>query len=235
MFRLVFIVFFGKPRYDEAHVHPHESKWPMALPLVLLAIPSVVIGFVGFPPEKGVFHDFLEPVFYPEVEAEAQASTALYTLADDPVAGEEHATEHAGPHEVSMGMTLTFGAISTIVAVSGILVAYLTYITGAISAAAVTARFPAVYRFLYNKWYIDEVYSAFIVQPMRRFAYFLWRIIDVGIIDGAVNGVASTIGYLSSRLRLVQTGLVANYALAIALGMVIFVGVYLAGFSNLFR
>jgi len=236
MFRLVFVVFFGKPRYDEQHVHPHESKWPMALPLVVLAIPSAVIGFVGFPPEKGAFHDFIEPVFYPESHetAEAVASTnTLYTLAaDDEAAGE---AAHAGPHEVSTGMTITFGLISTIVALSGIALAYATYVTGRVSAPAIRARYPAIADFLTNKWYIDELYSAVIVQPLRKTAYFLWQIVDNGIIDGAVNGVAYGIAYLSSRLRLVQTGLVANYALAIALGMVIFVGVYLAGFSNLFR
>ena len=64
---------------------------------------------------------------------------------------------------------------------------------------------------------------------------FLWRVVDVGVIDAAVNGVGTGIAGLSQRLRHVQTGLVANYALAIALGMVVIVGVYLAGFSNLFR
>jgi NADH-quinone oxidoreductase subunit L len=266
MFRLVFLVFFGKPRYDTAHVHPHESKWPMAAPLVILAVPSVLIGFVGFPPENGSFHTFLEPVFYPEAEAaEEHASQNLYYLAEDATAesGEhadegdhaegaattddhattegEHATdaahggEHAGPHHVSKTMTWTFGIVSTIVALSGIAAAYLTYIRGTISAVALGERFPGLYRFLLNKWYFDELYQKTIVEPLRNGAYFLWRVIDVGVIDRAVNGVAEGIGYLSSRLRLVQTGLVANYALAIALGMVVLVGVYLAGFSNLFN
>jgi NADH-quinone oxidoreductase subunit L len=209
----------------------------MAVPLVLLAIPSALIGFVGFPPEKGVFHDFIEPVFYPESHetAEAVASTnTLYTLAADDEAATAEA-HHAGPHVVSTSMTITFGLISTIVALSGIFLAFSTYITGRVSAPALRARFPAVADFLTNKWYIDELYNSVLVQPLRKIAYFLWQVVDNGIIDGAVNGVALGIGYISSRLRLVQTGLVANYALAIALGMVIFVGVYLAGFSNLFR
>jgi NADH-quinone oxidoreductase subunit L len=73
------------------------------------------------------------------------------------------------------------------------------------------------------------------VQPLKRLATFSWRVIDEGIIDATVNGVAYGITGISQRLRHVQTGLVANYALAIALGMVIMVGVYLAGFSDLFR
>ena len=70
---------------------------------------------------------------------------------------------------------------------------------------------------------------------MKTLASFAWRVIDEGIIDATVYGVATGIGAISQRLRHVQTGLVANYALAIALGMVVLVGIYLAGFSNLFR
>ncbi|MEJ7838163.1 MAG: NADH-quinone oxidoreductase subunit L [Thermomicrobiales bacterium] len=256
MFRLVFLVFFGKPRYDTGHIHPHESKWPMALPLAILAVPSVLIGFVGFPPDAGVLHKFLEPVFYPEyaAEHESQVSTDFYTLAEGTVEAEHaedeehggtiagaaeaedgHGGEYPEPHHPSQAMIWGFGIISSIVALSGIGIAYLTYIRGTISAAAIGARFPALYRFLLNKWYFDELYQAMLVKPLTRVSYFLWRVVDVGIIDRSVNGVAEGISFLSSRMRLVQTGLVANYALAIALGMVVLVGVYLAGFSNLFR
>jgi len=206
MFRLVFLVFFGKERFDTSHVHPHESGPWMALPLVFLAAASLIVGFAGFPPERGRLHDFLH-----------------------------HAFEHVHAHEVTMTMTWTFAIISTVVALSGVLGAYLTYMRGSINAEALADRFPAVYRFLYNKWYFDELYNAFIVQPLTNFAQFLWRVVDVGVIDAAVNGVGTGIAGLSQRLRHVQTGLVANYALAIALGMVVIVGVYLAGFSNLFR
>jgi NADH-quinone oxidoreductase subunit L len=206
MFRLVFLVFFGRERFDTAHVHPHESGPWMLAPLVLLAIPSVLIGFVGFPPEDGPFHRFLH-----------------------------HAFEHVEEHHVSMTMTVTFGVISTVVALGGIFVAYLTYVTGAISARDIGARFAGVYRFLLNKWYFDEVYDFLFVRPLRAFSVFLWKVVDIGVIDAAVNGVALGIGAIAQRLRHVQTGLVANYALGIALGMVVLLGVYLAGFSNLFR
>ena len=206
MFRLVFLVFFGKERFDTSHIHPHESGPWMAIPLVLLAIASVFAGFYGFPPEDGPIHHFLH-----------------------------HAFEHVHPHEVSMEMTWTFGIISTVVALLGVLGAYLAYFRASVSPEALADRFPALYQFLYNKWYFDELYNAVIVQPMKNFAMFLWRVVDVGVIDAAVNGVATGIAGVSQRLRHVQTGLVANYALAIALGMVVIVGVYLAGFSNLFR
>ena len=242
MFRLVFLVFFTKSRVD-SHVHPHESgKW-MTIPLVLLAIPSLLIGFLGFPPEKGAFQHFLEPVFFPEAEqshAQLQASQ-IYTIQQDAPAATGVTAEppvaqtHAGPHIVSTRTTIIFGIISTIVALSGIAIAYLTYIRKMISAEALAVRFSGLYEFLLNKWYIDEIYDLVIVKPMYSFANFLWKIVDVNIIDAAVNGVATGIGAISQRWRHVQTGLVSNYAFAIALGMVLLVGVYLAGFSNLFR
>jgi NADH-quinone oxidoreductase subunit L len=206
MFRLVFLVFFGKERFDTSHIHPHESGPWMTIPLVILAVATVFIGFVGFPPEDGEFQHFLH-----------------------------HAFEHVHAHEVSPAMTWSFGIISTVVALAGLLGAYLAYFRGSVSPEALADRFPAMYRFLYNKWYFDELYNAVIVRPLSNFAVFLWRVVDVGVIDAAVNGVASGISGVSQRLRHVQTGLVANYALAIALGMVVIVGVYLAGFSNLFR
>jgi len=206
MFRLVFLVFFGKPRYDTQQIHPHESGPWMTLPLILLAIPSLLIGFVGFPPEDGWFQRFLH-----------------------------HSFEHVEEHHVSMTTTVTFGVLSTVAAAGGIFIAWLTYSRGAISAEAVGGRYPVAYRFLLNKWYFDELYDRVLVRPLKSFSMFLWRFVDVGVIDAAVNGVATGIGGISQRLRHVQTGLVANYALAIALGMVLLVGVYFAGFSNLFR
>jgi NADH-quinone oxidoreductase subunit L len=249
MFRLVFKVFFGTERFDTAHVHPHESGAWMAIPLIVLAVPSAIIGFVGFPPEDGEFHHFLEPVFEEEgpeqatlAFAQAEAPAGAEEEHEGEAAADEHGEEagadaHAeeGEHHVSLATTITFGVISTIVAVAGIVVAYLTYLRGAISAEAIGARYRSVYQFLLNKWYIDELYDRIFVQPLRNFSVFLWRVVDVGVIDAAVNGVAIGIGAISQRVRHVQTGLVANYALAIALGMVVIVGVYLAGFSNLFR
>ena len=242
MFRLVFLVFFTKPRFDTEQVHPHESPASMALPLVLLAVPAAAIGFVGFPPEDGPLHHFLEPVFAGEsVEASDEEVAALFTLQEETddehteegVTGGEHAA--AGGHHVSTETTVTFGIISTVVAAAGILLAYMTYITGSISASGVANRFRALYQFLYEKWRWDELYNAVIVRPLSDLAMMLWQVVDIGIIDASVNGVATGLGALSQRLRHVQTGLVANYALAIALGMVLMVGVYLGLFSNLFR
>src|SRR5690606_15192340 len=112
MFRLVFLVFFGEERFDTEHVHPHESGPWMAWPLILLAIPSVLVGFVGFPPEDGPFHHFLH-----------------------------HAFEHVHAHHVSLTMTWTFGIISTAVAVGGIFVAWLVYQRRAVDPAELSERY----------------------------------------------------------------------------------------------
>jgi NADH-quinone oxidoreductase subunit L len=233
MFRLVFVVFHGQPRFDTATVHPKDPPLVMTIPLILLAIPSALIGFLGFPPDDGRIQHFLEPVFSDGAPKSAENTefASLYTLPGQSTA--EAPAAHAS--EVSNTVKVTFGILSTIGAFLGIYLAYLTYIRGTINAAALSRRYSGLYLFLKDKWRWDELYNRIFVQPARAAAMFCWRVIDVEIIDGTVNGLAAGIGAFSQRLRHVQTGLVANYALAIALGMVVMVGVYFAAFSNLFR
>jgi NADH-quinone oxidoreductase subunit L len=115
-------------------------------------------------------------------------------------------------------------------------VAYLAYIakSPAFDPKRWAARLGGAYTFVYRKWMFDELYDALFVRPGYVLANFLWQFVDVRVIDGTVNGVASVIGGTSSRLRRVQTGFVANYALAIALGAVVIVGVYFVFESSLF-
>jgi NADH-quinone oxidoreductase subunit L len=240
MFRLVFLVFTGQPRYDVAAIHPHESPPSMAIPLVLLAIPSAILGLqIGLPPEEGRIHAFLDPVFAgPEDTAEGDEVASLYRLQEEttPAEGEEEepgAGAAEEEHHVSRETIVAFGVASTAVALAGILLAWLTYVRGTIPAPE--ERASALYRFLRDKWRWDELYDEVIVRPLGGLANYLWRVVDVQIIDGAVNGIAAGIGAVSQRLRHVQTGLVTNYALAIALGMVVLVGIYLGLSSTLFR
>ncbi|MBA2597649.1 MAG: NADH-quinone oxidoreductase subunit L [Chloroflexia bacterium] len=233
MFRLVFLVFTGEPRFNPAEVHPHESPLSMAAPLVLLAIPSVALGWlIGWPPEGGSIHTFLEPVFHDAAEgtAEGDEVASLYVMQEETVpAGEgEPEEEH-----VSQGTVLAFAVASTAAALGGIGLAYLTFSRRTVPALDAWS-FP-VYHFLRDKWRWDELYNGAIVRPLGNLANGLWRVVDTRIIDGAVNGVAGGIGAVSQRLRHVQTGLVSNYALAIALGMVLLVGIYLGLSSTLFR
>jgi NADH-quinone oxidoreductase subunit L len=233
MFRLVFLVFTGEPRFNTHDIHPHESPLSMSIPLVLLAIPSAILGlWIGVPPEGGRIHAFLDPVFeHPFERSEGDEVASLYLIQEEQSAAAEEPA--GGEHHVSQETIIAFGIISTIVALAGIFTAWLTY--GKQSLPLPEVQSPALFAFLRDKWRWDELYNDVIVSPLQRFATWLWQVVDVRIIDGAVNGVANGIGAVSQRLRLVQTGLVTNYALAIALGMVVLVGIYLGLASTLFR
>jgi NADH-quinone oxidoreductase subunit L len=198
-FRMFFMTFHGEERFDHAHVHPHESPLVMTLPLILLAVPSAIAGLlVGLPPDGGLIHHWLNPVI-------------------------------EGIHETTPAVALTVAGfiVSAVLSVGGIWLAYAMYITGQISPRAMGRRFAGLYDLFYHKWYVDEIYAAVITRPMMLFSIALWKWIDAGFIDGIVNGIAFVTGGVSQRLRRVQTGIVSNYALAIALGTVVIVGVYL--------
>jgi NADH-quinone oxidoreductase subunit L len=236
MFRLVFKVFFGKENFDTEHVHPHESPKTMTGPLAILAVATIAIGFVGFPPEDGKFHHFIEGVFALHSAEEAHEEASIYVVNDGGVtaaAAEGGEDGHGGGHHVSLAMTITFGVISSLVAIGGIFLAFLYYIRGSLSAERTAERFNGLYTFLYNRWGFDQLYQAKIVAPLVGLAQFLWQVVDVKIIDGTVNGLARGTLNASQTLRKVQTGVVSNYALAIALGMVVIIGIYLVGFSSL--
>ncbi len=223
MFRVIFMTFHGKERFDTQVLHPHESPRLMTIPLILLAIPAALIGFIGFPPENGWLHRFLEPVF----TVGGAHESAIASL---------NAIEGATGHHVSLATTLTLGGISTLIAIAGIWIAYMAYIkrAPAFDPNAWATRFGGLYTLVSRKWMVDELYETVIIHPLYMISVFFWRIVDAGIIDGAVNGVAGIVGFTSGRLRRVQTGFVANYALAIALGAVVIVGAYFVFVSSLF-
>ncbi len=208
MFRLYFLAFEGTPRYDQEHVHPHESPATMTVPLVMLAIPSIVIGaLVGIPPDKGAIHAFLGKAIRSDL-FESHGSVASST-------------------------TLTFGVLSTLVAVGGIFLAFAMYMRLSPNPYTLGDRLHWLWTFLWHKWYFDEVYHVLFVKGTLAFAMACWAF-DRYVVDGAVNGVATVVGRSSGRLRRVQTGFVANYALAIALGAVLIVGVYLIARGDIF-
>ncbi|RMD88826.1 MAG: NADH-quinone oxidoreductase subunit L, partial [Calditrichaeota bacterium] len=205
-FRLIYLTFFGKSRVPEevAH-HIHESPKIMTVPLVILAVLSTIGGFVGIPHYFNKFEQFLDPVFVRYVS--------------------EGAVDFA---HATLNLELALMAISVVIAVLGIGYAYLIYVKRPGMAQELAARARGLYTFLYNKWYVDELYDAIFVRPIKFASeVLLWRIFDIKIIDGLVNGVASTVRYWSDRLRRIETGVVQNYALSIVIGVVIIISYFI--------
>lgn len=206
IFRLFFKAFHGRPRMDEAKFeHAHESPVSMTTALIVLAIGAAFAGLLGVPrflaPRLAWAHvigNFLEPA-----------------LAHSPEPGVPEITTAFGA--TLMGIALAVGAL-------GIALAWYFYIKRPGAAAKAAERAPAIYNTLYNKYWVDEVYNTVFVRPGKALAEFLWRVVDVGIIDFAVNGAAYVIGGLSQASRRLQTGFLRNYALAIFIGAVLLVG-----------
>jgi NADH-quinone oxidoreductase subunit L len=232
MFRLVFLTFHGERRHDapvaaDAHGHGHghdqghlhDAPPAMAFALIVLAIGSVAAGWIGIPHAIGGHNElgaWLEPSFSaPRVAGEAAVSEAA---AEAAAAAE---AEHAALELTLMGVSLT-------IAVSGIAVAYFVWIKRRRIADNMVREFPGLHRLLLNKYYVDELYDATIVQPIKAASTEgLWRWFDVRVIDGAVNGTASIVDGSAGVLRRLQSGSVRAYAGSLFVGVVVILGYYL--------
>jgi NADH-quinone oxidoreductase subunit L len=247
MFRLVFLTFHGERRHEAPapehaaeeeptahgvdaaqpshqlqphHSHLHDAPPAMALALVVLALGSVLAGYLGIPHALGggnAIGTWLAPSF---------SARSVTTLATGQVAeaGQE-AGETVGGER---GLELSLMVVSSIVALVGIALAAFIWLKRREIADRIAAAFPGVYRLLLNKYYVDEVYDATLVQPIRIVSQEgLWRGVDVHIIDGAVNGTASIIDGSSSLLRRLQSGSVRAYAGSLFIGVVLILGYYL--------
>ena len=198
MFRLVFLTFSGEERMDEhTRRHLHESPASMTVPLVILAVLSVMGGWVGLPAWMGVnrFAAFLEP---------SLRFTAL--------------SEHEpASHALEAGLAV----LSVAVAAFGIGAAYNLYVVRRESAQALARRFAGLHALLSHKYYVDEIYDALFVNPaVTGSREVLWKGLDVGIIDGSVNGVGRTIQGSADLLKHLQNGLVRSYASWILAGTI---------------
>jgi NADH-quinone oxidoreductase subunit L len=202
MFRLLFMTFYGKSNMTK-HVeeHVHESPMSILIPLLVLALLSILGGFIGFPTASAI-NSFLSPV----------------------IGGGHHGMADGGDlHHVSNSLMFSMMGISTGIATVGILLAYLMYIKQPDLPAKIVGKFKLIYTIIYNKYYVDEIYDATIVKPTVKTSFILWKIVDVKIIDGFVNAVARIVELKSEVLKLFQTGYVRNYALSILLGGVIII------------
>ena len=195
----------------------------MGLALIVLAIGSVAAGYIGVPHALGghnALGTWLEPAFEaPRLEGPAEAGAGA---AVEPA----EAAEESAAGEEALEMTLM--GVSSVIALVGIGIAGFIWISRRQIADSMARSFPGVHRLLLNKYYVDEVYDATIVQPVRIVSEEgLWRGFDVRIVDGAVNGVGSLVDGGAWLLRRLQTGSVRAYASSVFLGVVLILGYYL--------
>ncbi|MDY6843893.1 MAG: NADH-quinone oxidoreductase subunit L [Thermodesulfobacteriota bacterium] len=223
MFRALYMTFHGTSRMDEeVEKHAHESPKIMTVPLTILAVLSVIGGFVGIPIIKGanVFGDFLSPIFTSVGGKVVEATTHAHT------ATHAHEAAHAAGH--SIGLELSMMGVSLIIAIFGILVAYTAYLKVPDLPRKIAAKFRVIHTFLLNKYYIDELYDFLFVNSIKSFCLFFWKIIDTILVDGLVNGVGFFVTVFSSIIKRIQTGYVQTYALYILIGVVILVFYYIS-------
>jgi NADH-quinone oxidoreductase subunit L len=215
MFRLMGLTFWGKSRVDP-HVEPniHESPPVMTWPLILLAIPSALLGLLlGLPLGASVLHGWLQGVFHEPVELlhHAEAEYQLF-----------------GIDGALIGASVAVAAIGIAVAwrLFGAEIGSIRLPQRPETVRSVTARVPFLYRASLNKWWFDELNHLLFIVIGGRVANALWWF-DRRVVDGTVNDLATSTVGVGRNLRRVQTGRVQNYALGIAIGLIVMAGSFL--------
>lgn len=218
-FRMYFLVFHGEERFgkdDHGHGHddhgdhhhglapgqkPHETPWVVTLPLVLLAIPSVIIGYIGIEPM--LVGDFFKGV----IHVDAAAHPALAHFVE-----EFHGAAAMGLH--------AFKTPPLYLALAGVALSWFFYMKRPDIPAAIQRRFSAINTLLENKYYFDKINEFVFAGGARLLGKGLWRGGDVTIIDGLiVNGSAKLVGWMATAIRLFQTGYIYHYAFTMIIGV----------------
>jgi NADH-quinone oxidoreductase subunit L len=227
--------------------HVHDAPRAMAIPLILLAVGSIVAGYVGIPHALGGsnrIESFLEPAFHAGVpsthEAQGPGLTAqglehapapAHTPEPGSISPEPGALspepEHsaAETHAADSSTELALMGLSSAIAIVGIGIAFVLFVKRPRKA---NLHPTGVQKVLVNKYYVDELYDAVIVRPIHAVSSgVLWKGVDARVIDGAVNGTGAAIRAGGSVLRRLQTGSVRAYAMALFAGVVAMLGYYL--------
>src|SRR5471030_1069789 len=196
---MLYLTFYGKFRgtYEQEH-HLHESPPTMTIPLIILAILSVVGGFIGIPESLGGHHwleHFLAPVFEKSNTLAVEASLAQHT------------------EWLLMGL-------STAGALLALFYAYVKYIKNAHIPVSDAEERPALVDLSYHKFYIDELYDTVIRKPLDALSVFFYRVVERLGIDGFVNGLGRGTIEASKGLRLLQTGNVGFYIFMMVVGII---------------
>jgi NADH-quinone oxidoreductase subunit L len=203
MFRLVFLTFYGKPRFDQHHVHVHESPDSMTVPLMILALLSVIGGWLAAPSFWGgtdYFSKFLEPVFGGVAEGAAGKAA------------------EAAAHSLE----LTLAVVAVVTALIGWGIAYWLYYKNTKKPAELAKSFKGVYDTLLHKYYVDELYAAVVIKPLMWLSReVLWQRVDVQVIDGSVNGIARGTTEAGDNVRYAQSGNTRSYAVWVVIGALV--------------
>jgi NADH-quinone oxidoreductase subunit L len=215
-FRMYFLVFHGKERFDENpdahhddhhgdhHGHddkPHESPWVVTVPLLLLAVPSVVIGFMAVQPM--LFGDFFKDAIF----VDAAKHPAMAKLAEM-----FHGSLQYAAH--------AFVTVPFWLAVAGVALSYYMYMVNPALPAAIKARVMPIYNLLENKYYMDWFNENVLARGARGLGTAFWKGGDQGVIEtGFVNGSWKLVGWISGVVRRLQTGYLYHYAFVMLLGV----------------
>lgn len=196
MFRLYATTFRGRFRgTQEQEHHLHESPAAITIPLIILAILSVIGGYVGVPEFIAHGAHWLKDFLYPVVE---------------------ESMSRMEPHEVSHSTEWLLTGLS-----SGLIIIVVVFAWSKFSKKPDLQDASGVGKVLENKWYVDELYDRIIVRPLNAMAGFFNSFFERSIVDGIVNGVGRLVNYSSRQLRLLQSGQVGNYVLLMVLGMLV--------------
>jgi NADH-quinone oxidoreductase subunit L len=223
MFRALFMTFFGESRVDHhvAH-HIHESPKIMTVPLMVLAGLSIIGGYIGVPHVLGGanhIQEFLAPVLGGGAEP-AKAHAGISILSQAWASGGE-----GGGHGAALELLMM--AVSVVIALIGIGIAYLFYVKNPALPKLVADRWKRLYKLVYNKYYVDELYEILFINSLKNLGTGLWKGFDDFVIDGTINGIAYLIGVLSGVMRKIQTGLVQNYAFSMMVGGIVLAAYYI--------
>ncbi|NOX67564.1 MAG: NADH-quinone oxidoreductase subunit L [Gammaproteobacteria bacterium] len=206
-FRLFFLVFHGKERMDdEVKSHVHETPWVITAPLILLAIPSAIIGWFT-----------IEPVLFGGFFGDAIVVTSAHDVLGR--MGEEfHGSWNFLKHSFVAGPVFYLAA-------AGVFTAWFLYLKRPELPAKIATRFSAIYRLLEQKYYFDDLWIKGFAGGGRRIGQFLWTRGDEQLIDGVlVNGTANSVARLATTLRHLQTGYLYHYAFAMVIALTLFLG-----------
>jgi NADH-quinone oxidoreductase subunit L len=216
------------PAHGHGHAHgaPHDAPWPMATALIVLAIGSIFAGYINIPHALGghtALTEWLTPAFEATNCGQPVTTGELAGMAIEEC--EPGEGEAAGDHTA---LELTLMGVSSLLAFAGIGLATFLWLKRREIPARMAAQYPGVHKLLLNKYYVDEVYDATIVQPIKVVSTEgLWRGFDVKLVDGAVNGAGYLVSGVSIVLRLLQNGSVKTYAASMFVGVVAVLAYYL--------